>query len=130
MQESNMLSRIGSTLALVLVLAAATPFIEKDVHFALSRSVPAADASVSSPAELQLWFTQVPKPGSLSVRLSNARGDLVETPAPAAAENDAKEIHVALERRLAAGGYRVAWRGIGDDGHVVQGEFGFTVTTE
>jgi len=125
-----MFVRISSALMAVLVLAAATPRSESAVHFALSRSVPAADASVSSPAELQLWFTQVPKPGSLSVRLTNARGDLVETPEPRAAEADAKEIHVAVERRLAAGGYRVAWRGIGDDGHVVQGEFGFTVTAQ
>lgn len=125
-----MLSRITPALALVLVLAAAAPRTENDVHFALARSVPAADAGVSSPAELQLWFTQVPKPGSLSVRLTTAGGDLVETPEPRAAASDAKQIHVDVERRLSPGGYRVAWRGIGDDGHVVQGEFGFTVTTQ
>jgi methionine-rich copper-binding protein CopC len=125
-----MLSRISPVLALALVMAAATPRPENDVHFALARAVPAADASVASPAELQLFFTQVPRPGSLSVRLTNAGGDLVETPEPRAAENDAKEIHVAIERRLAAGGYRVAWRGIGDDGHVVQGEYGFRVTAQ
>jgi methionine-rich copper-binding protein CopC len=125
-----MLPRISSIFAFVVIVVGAGPVAEADFHFALSRSIPAADANVSSPTELQLWFTQVPTPGSLSVRLSTAGGDLVETPAPRAAENDAKEIHVAVERRLAAGGYRVAWRGIGDDGHVVQGEFGFTVATE
>lgn len=124
-----MISRISSLIAIALTIAATSP-VESDVHFALARSVPAADASVPSPAELQLFFTQVPRPGSLTVRLVNAQGDLVETPEPRAAENDAKEIHVAIDRHLTAGRYRVAWRGIGDDGHVVQGEFGFSVTAQ
>jgi len=125
-----MVSRISAMLALALVMAAATPRSAVDVHFALARAVPAADASVSPPSELQLWFTQAPKPGSLSVRLIDGRGELVVTPEPRASEADAKEVHVAIERRLSAGGYRVAWRGVGDDGHVVQGEYGFTVTAE
>jgi len=124
-----MISRFGALVALALTIAA-TPHVESDFHFALARSVPTADATVSSPAELQLFFTQVPRPGSLSVRLVDAQGGLVETPEPRAADHDAKEIHVAIERRLSAGGYRVAWRGIGDDGHTVQGEFGFSVTAQ
>jgi methionine-rich copper-binding protein CopC len=31
---------------------------------------------------------------------------------------------------LPAGGYTVAWRGIGDDGHVVRGDFTFSVTAQ
>jgi methionine-rich copper-binding protein CopC len=125
-----MRARIGAAIALVLISAAAAPTVATDVHFGLARSVPAADATVPSPAELQLWFTQVPKAGSLTVRLVDGRGSLVETPEPRAAENDAKEIHVAVPRRLGAGTYTVAWRGIGDDGHIVQGEFGFAVAAQ
>jgi methionine-rich copper-binding protein CopC len=125
-----MRTKIGAALGLVLVAAAANAPGAADVHFALARSVPAADATVPAPAELQLWFTEVPRPGSLSVRLLDARGAVVETPEPRAAERDAKEIHVAVPRPLVAGGYRVAWRAIGDDGHAVQGEFGFTVAAQ
>jgi methionine-rich copper-binding protein CopC len=125
-----MLARISSIFALVLIAVGARPISETDVHFTLTRSVPAADASVVPPAELQLWFTEEPQAGSLSIRLLNGRGDLIETQGPRPAEADAKEIHVAMARPLVAGGYRVAWRGIGHDGHVVQGEFGFTVTAE
>lgn len=124
-----MRTKIGAALTLVLVAAGANPS-SADLHFALARSVPAADATVPSPAELQLWFSEVPRPGSLSVRLLDARDALVETPEPRAAENDAKEIHVAVPRRLSAGGYRVAWRAIGDDGHAVQGEFAFSVAAQ
>jgi methionine-rich copper-binding protein CopC len=126
-------SRLGAGIGAALILGAsiaAAPVTLADVHFALARSVPAADATVTPPSELQLWFTEAPQPGSLSVRLTNAGGDLVETAAPVAAEDDAKEIHVAAGGPLGAGRYTVAWRGIGDDGHGVQGSFGFTVTAE
>jgi methionine-rich copper-binding protein CopC len=98
------------------------------LHFALSRSVPAADATVTAPAEVRLWFTEAAKDNSVSIRLVNAGGTALETPAPARDQADAKVYAVALSRPVPAGRYTVAWRGIGDDGHVVQGEFAFTVT--
>jgi methionine-rich copper-binding protein CopC len=117
-------------LTLVLVAAAATPERAEDFHFALSRSAPAADATVPAPAEIKLWFTQVPRPGSLAVRLVDAGGTRVETEEPAADESDAKVISLRIGRTLPAASYTVEWRGIGDDGHVVQGRFGFRVTAE
>jgi methionine-rich copper-binding protein CopC len=100
------------------------------LHFGLSRSVPAADATVTTPAEVRLWFTQVAKEGSVSIRVVNAAGSAIETPPPARDEADGRVYAVALARSLAAGRYTVAWRGIGDDGHVVTGDFGFTVSAE
>lgn len=100
------------------------------VHFALTRSVPAADASVASPAEVRLWFTEPAKDGSMGVRLVNAAGALVETTEVAADPQDAKVYFITVGRALAAGRYTVAWRGVGADGHALNGEFGFTVSAE
>jgi methionine-rich copper-binding protein CopC len=112
---------------LALTLGAAKAEV---LHFGLSRSVPAADAAVASPAEVRLWFTEVPKDGSVGIRLVDPAGAAVETAEPGRDAQDGKIYAIAVDRRLAAGRYTVAWRGIGDDGHTVQGNYAFTVNAE
>jgi methionine-rich copper-binding protein CopC len=92
--------------------------------------VPVADASVPTPAEVRLWFTQVAQAGSVGIRLIDARGTAVETGEPARDAEDGRIYAIAVGRTLAAGPYTVSWRGIGDDGHTVRGEFRFTVSAE
>ena len=125
--------------ARTLILAAglvtalgATAAAEADAafHFGLSRSAPAADATVPSPAEVRLWFTQVGQPGSVAIRLINPAGAAVPTGDPTPNEDDGRVYHVSVGQKLPAGAYTVSWRGIGDDGHVVRGDFGFTVSAE
>lgn len=119
------------TLALVTMALASAP--APDVvarHFGLARSEPAKDATVSSTSEVRLWFTQVPQEGSVSVRLVDASGAALETGELASDAEDAKVVYLPLHHPLSAGRYTVAWRGIGDDGHVVRGEFGFSVTAD
>lgn len=99
-------------------------------HFGLAKSIPAADSSVTAPEQLQLWFTQAPQDGSVSIRLVDAAGSLVETGEPVRNADDPKLMEVSIGHALSAGSYTVAWRGIGDDGHVVRNEFGFSVTAE
>jgi methionine-rich copper-binding protein CopC len=117
-------------LAVGILLALGAATAADVLHFALSRSVPAADTTVPSPAEVRLWFTEAATEGSVSIRVVNAAGSPVETAAPARDEADGRIYAVAIPRPLAAGRYTVAWRGIGDDGHVVTGDFGFTVSAE
>ena len=100
------------------------------LHFALVRSSPEADASVSSLDEVRLWFSQVPQEGSVSVRLVGPAGEAVETGDLASDPEDGKVVFVPVETTLPGGAYTVAWRGIGDDGHVVRGDFAFTVATQ
>lgn len=106
--------------------AAAAPTL----HFALSRSVPEADAEVAPPAEVRLWFTEVPQESSMSVRLIDAAGEPVETGALGHDPEDGRIFFLPVEGTLPAGAYTVSWRAIGQDGHVVRGDFGFTVTAE
>ena len=101
-----------------------------DLHFALSRSLPAADATVAAPAEVRLWFTEAAQENSVGIRLMNAGGTALETPPATRDQADAKIYALAVPRPLPAGRYTVSWRGVGSDGHVVQGNFAFTVTAE
>jgi methionine-rich copper-binding protein CopC len=97
------------------------------LHFALSRSVPEADAVVTSAPEIRLWFTEAAQESSVGIRLLTADSTVVETAPPARDRNDARIYSVAVATPLPGGRYTVAWRGIGDDGHVVTGSFAFTV---
>ena len=118
----------GLGVALVAALVAAVPV--QPPHFGLRSSSPAADSSVPAPESLTLTFTQVPQDGSLAIRLIDSGEELVETGEPQYDEENRRIIRVSVEEAVAAGAYTVAWRGIGDDGHVVRGDFSFTVTAE
>jgi len=127
MMRRKLIRRSGAAIALVVVLAAAAPAADAVRHFALARSIPAADATTASAEAIRLWYTQVPQEGTLTVRLVGPAGDLVATEAPAADPDDRAAITVPVPSRLPVGRYGVAWRGAGDDGHVMSGEFAFTV---
>jgi methionine-rich copper-binding protein CopC len=110
--------------------ATASDAADAALHFALNRSAPAADATVPPPSEVRLWFSQVAQPGSVGIRLVSPAGGAVETGEPTPNEDDGRVYHVTVASPLAAGTYTVSWRGIGDDGHVVRGDFRFTVSAE
>lgn len=116
-------------LALIVATAAAAPVAgPAELHFALETSSPAADSSVPAPDELLLTFTQVPQENSVAVNLIDPAGTRVETGEPTYDAEDRRTMHVDVDPTLAVGAYTVAWRGIGDDGHVVRGDFTFSVT--
>ena len=115
---------------LLTAVAATATAGEAAFHFALSRSVPSADATVPSPSEVRLWFTQAAQPGSVAIRLINPGGDAVPASDPMPEADDGRVYHVDVTGKLPAGAYTVSWRGIGDDGHVVRGDFRFSVSAE
>lgn len=123
----NVATRIPLLMVLALSVSAATWSVR---HFGLAKSIPAADSSIESPAQLQLWFTQAPQEGSVTIRLIDSNGDLVETGDPVRNAEDGKLMEVEVGRTLPGGAYTVAWRGIGDDGHVVRDDFGFRVSAQ
>lgn len=122
-----------------LTLTGFTPFLVRDAgaaptraserapqHFRLDRSAPEADTEVASPSEIRLWFSQSAQEGATSIRLLDAEGELVATGAIEAFEADA--VHaVPIDGTLPPGAYTVSWRSMASDGHVVRGDFGFTV---
>ena len=58
-------------LAVGVLLAVGATSVDA-LHFALSRSAPAADATVAAPAEVRLWFTEAAAENSVGIRLVNA----------------------------------------------------------
>ena len=103
--------------------------VEATAHFGLSKSEPAKDAEVAPPGELRLWFTQVPQENTITIRLVSGE-ELIDTEDAVQDPDDGKVFSAAVAGTLAAGDYRVAWRGIGRDGHVVRGEIPFSVVAD
>lgn len=101
-----------------------------DLHFDLAKSVPAADSTVAPPQTVQLWFTEVPQEGSVSIRVIGADGEPIHTSEVTQASGEPTSFSVDLHHTLTAGRYSVAWRGMGSDGHVVRDDFAFTVSAQ
>jgi len=127
-----MKTRMAVLVALMAVAIAAIPlsFAVGDVHVALSKSMPEADSSIASPEEVRLWFTEAPEDNTVSIRLVDDGGELIDAGAVAQDADDARIFSVAVEHPLPAGPYTVSWRAIGEDGHVVRNEFTFSVTQQ
>ena len=96
-------------------------------HFDLEKSSPEADAMVHAIEAVTLWFTEEPAEGSVTVRLLDGSGEPVEGLSAEVHEEDAAVYVMATPEGLAQGKYTVSWRGMGADGHVVRGDFEFTM---
>jgi methionine-rich copper-binding protein CopC len=114
----------------VLLVAAVPPPDSAVPHFGLRTSAPEADATVSALDEVRLTFTEVPQENSVSIRVVSPDGEALETGDVRSAPDDGRIVFVTVPGTVPDGAYTVAWRGIGDDGHVVRGEFGFTVSAQ
>jgi methionine-rich copper-binding protein CopC len=118
-----LLTAAGSGLA----MPALAPGSDLVFHLQLDRSYPAADTTLTSPAEIRLWFSQVPQASATSLRLIHdgapveGVGDLKPDP------EDASVFAGPVVGTLADGDYTVSWRTMAADGHVVRGDFSFTV---
>jgi methionine-rich copper-binding protein CopC len=55
----------------------------------------------------------------------NDGGEVV--PLPNAVLMETSETHVIPLPEITSGGYQVKWRAMGEDGHVIKGDFGFTI---
>ena len=125
---------IAGLLLTVLVFAATAGSAEARGaplrHLALESSLPEANANVGHPVdEVRLFFTEAPQAGT-SIRIADAMDELVASSEAAADEEDPTQVFVRPETALAPGSYRIYWRAIAQDGHAVNGEFGFRITTE
>jgi len=105
-------------IAFGLVLAAAA-----SAHTPLKTSVPAADASVPAPKTIELTFGGDVR--LTAVSLADAGGASKHLDAVPTAV--ASTFSLAVHEPLAPGAYKVVWRAVGGDTHIISGEFGFTV---
>jgi copper resistance protein C len=106
----------------LLTLAASTPLL---AHLAVKKTSPAKDTAVeASPEYIQVWFTEKPELSLSVLSVAGAAGAVELSPVEAA---DANSVRAAVKKPLAKGAYTVSWKTAGTDGHVLRGEFKFTV---
>ena len=119
---------IALAATLILGILASAPLYADAVmmHFALASSTPEAEATIEGLQAIQLTFTQVPKEEGRLIRLANPQGEQVKL---GAVQMDAERVMSApVEAEgLVNGTYTVNWRGAGDDGHFITGEYTFTL---
>ncbi len=97
-------------------------------HAELERSQPNQGAALgSSPAQIDLWFTEGLTPSGSSLKVYDAQRQEVDKGDDTVDPNDSTHLTVSLQQ-IPDGTYTVAWKSISsDDGHVIQGTFTFSV---
>ncbi len=96
------------------------------LHLKLDRSDPKADATVdAAPTAVRLWFSQAVELPATRVTITDGAKQDVAVQALERAEDGA--IVAPIPATLPGGRYTVAWRTMARDGHVVRGEFAFSV---
>ncbi|SEP96734.1 hypothetical protein SAMN05216548_10265 [Faunimonas pinastri] len=96
-------------------------------HAHLKTTVPAAESTVStSPAELDLGFSEGLDVAFSRAALKGADGKLVETGKAALKAGDGRTLVVPLMAPLQPGYYTVDWQALSTDGHKTTGSYGFT----
>jgi methionine-rich copper-binding protein CopC len=112
---------IALSLALVSVPSAAF------AHAKLETAAPAAGATVASPSEIRLTFSEAVEPRFSGVTLTGPGGAKAPLGAPKVEGNDQRVLIAPIAKALGAGAYTVHWRAVSVDTHHTQGTFQFTV---
>jgi copper resistance protein C len=114
--------RLGiAALGLLLLATPAWP------HATLVRSTPARRATLTTaPDRVQLWFNEAIEPKFSSVSVWDAASQQVDLGDARVEPEDPKRLVVGL-KPLGRGTYRVRFRVLSVDGHVVENEFPFTL---
>ena len=96
-------------------------------HPVLEATDPRQGATVSSPKEIRLTFTEdlIVKFSGLTVK--NQSGHLVETASPSVDPSHKSQLIVAISEPLPPGSYDVDWHAVSVDTHKVSGRFSFKV---
>jgi len=109
---------------LIFALAAAIPLY---AHMKIEKTAPVADSTIkAAPKQIQVWFDEAPDIKVTKMNLMGPSGP-VKLAAPAI---NGKSIVAAVTGTLADGLYDATWQSAGDDGHVQNGEFKFTLKTK
>lgn len=96
-------------------------------HPALQSTEPGQGATVSSPKEIRLTFSEdlVAKFSGLAIKDESGRP--VETASPTLEPNQKRQLIVPVSKPLPPGTYNVEWHAVAADTHRVSGHFSFKV---
>ncbi len=117
------LRALSTCLALALAVCAG----QAHAHASLVKSDPGRRAVLkSAPKAVKLWFSEKLEPAYSSAWLVDARGERVNRQPGAVSTEDPKLIVLPLEA-LPPGAYRVQYRVLSVDGHVIESSYLFTL---
>ena len=106
--------------ALLLVLATAA-----FAHLKVSNTSPEDGATLSGPVRtLRVWFNQEPDVPLSKLELEGPAGSMNVEGLHTMGE---KDLMARVTGRMPDGSYTARWRTAGDDGHVLTGEWSFTI---
>ncbi|MFB9263679.1 copper homeostasis periplasmic binding protein CopC [Bradyrhizobium erythrophlei] len=112
-------------LALVAIGLMAAP---ASAHPSLKSASPAVnEPSASSPAQIELNFSEGVIAKFSGAELKDAQGKTVTTGAATADPKDKKRLIVPVTAQLTPGRYTVNWHVVSEDTHRVQGQYSFSV---
>ncbi len=96
-------------------------------HPVLQSAQPGQGATVSSPKEIRLTFTEdlVAKFSGLTIK--NESGEPVETASSSVDPNQKRQLVAPIAKPLSPGTYNVEWHAVSVDTHRVKGQFSFRV---
>jgi copper resistance protein C len=113
-------------LILTFVIALSAAF-EASAHATLVKSDPGRRATIkTAPKEIVLWFSEKLEPAYSSVSLLNGEGKLVATQPAVVSRDNTKRIVLVVDT-LSPGIYRVRYRVMSVDGHIVDSSYTFTL---
>jgi copper resistance protein C len=97
-------------------------------HATLVKSDPGRRAVlVTAPKQIRLWFNEKLEPAYSSITVTDANDRPVGRAAAVVSKDDAKLLTLAIGEVLPPGRYKVSYRALSVDGHVVDSSFSFTI---
>lgn len=111
--------------ALFALVVAGLPASPAAAHTELRSSTPAKNATVASPRQVVLVFSETLRPELVKTQILDGNGGRHESGRPAV---DGGTLTQQVRGTLPAGAYAVVYWVISADGHPVKGEVPFTVT--
>ena len=117
-----------ANLTILALIAFLAPSGAALAHAVLERAEPSAGAVVrAAPAEVQLLFSEAVEPALSRVQVVDQAGRRADAGKVRVDPGNKRLLRVALQPNLAPGSYRVSWRVVSVDTHVIQGSYSFVV---
>ena len=117
-------SRIGRIVTFSVALIGLTTLVQAHTH--LEKSEPAAGAKLTAaPKQVELWFNEKIDVAVSKLELTSPSGKVELGSAHSMGD---KALMAAIKGMVPPGTYTVAWQTAGDDGHVVKGDYTFSVS--
>lgn len=129
----NSISRVRMRVVVLTVAATAALSVSASPisamrHLKLVKAFPSADTVLAkSPDAVRLWLSEQAEVPATKIALTTAAGVAIATAPVTHADGKDAPLVALIPKPLANGAYKVTWKTMSKDGHVVNGTIAFTV---